>query len=62
VGHSGIGAKDNGYNVGGAIMFEWLKYAYPRGMATIEQCKSAVVRGKITIEQYREITGEEYIA
>jgi uncharacterized XkdX family phage protein len=43
-------------------MFEWLKVAYPKGMATLEQCKTAVIKGKITTEQYKEITGEEYVA
>lgn len=42
-------------------MFEWLKYAYPLNMATLEQCKLAVVKGKITAEQYKEITGLDYV-
>lgn len=42
-------------------MYEWLLKAYPKGMATIEQCKLAVSKNKITSEQYKEITGEEYI-
>jgi hypothetical protein len=41
-------------------MFEWLKVAYVKGMATLEQCKRAVVRDKITIGQYKEITGIDY--
>ena len=41
-------------------MYEWLKTAYPKGMATLEQCKSAVVKKKITIAQFEEITGMVY--
>lgn len=41
-------------------MYDWLKMAYPKGMATLEQCKLAVQKEKITAEQYKEITGEEY--
>ena len=41
-------------------MYEWLKKAYPRGMATLEQCKISVVKNKITQAQYKEITGEKY--
>jgi hypothetical protein len=42
-------------------MYEWLKLAYPKGMATPEQCKGAVVKNKITPEQFKEITGVEYV-
>ncbi len=42
-------------------MYEWLKSAYGLGMATIEQCKKAVVKGKITKEEFEEITGEKYL-
>ena len=41
-------------------MYEWLKKAYPRGMATIEQCRLAVVKNKITTTQFEEITGMVY--
>jgi hypothetical protein len=41
-------------------MYEWLKYAYPLSMATLEQCEKAVVKGKLTVEQFKEITGQEY--
>ena len=43
-------------------MYEWLKVAYPKGMATLEQCKLAVEKNKISDIQYKEITGEEYVA
>jgi hypothetical protein len=43
-------------------MFEWLKYAYPLSMATLEQCEKAVVKDKITAEQFKEITGQDYDA
>ena len=43
-------------------MFDWLKLAYPKGMATLDQCKLAVVKSKITVDQFKEITGEDYIA
>lgn len=42
-------------------MYEWLLYAYPRNMATPDQCKAAVEKNRITPEQYLEITGEEYV-
>jgi|LFRM01.2.fsa_nt_gb uncharacterized XkdX family phage protein len=42
-------------------MYDWLRFAYPLGMATIEQCKTAVEKGKITAEQFKDITGEDYI-
>jgi len=42
-------------------MFEWLKMAYTKGMATIIQCKLAVVKSKITIGQFKDITGEDYV-
>ena len=38
-------------------IFDWLKYAYPLNMATLEQCKTAASKGKITAEQFKEITG-----
>ena len=43
-------------------MFEWLKVAYPLGMATLSQCKIAVAKGKISSDQFVEITGTEYVA
>jgi hypothetical protein len=41
-------------------MYEWLKLAYPKGMATIEQCRVAVTKNKITTLQFEEITGMVY--
>jgi hypothetical protein len=41
-------------------MYEWLKTAFPKGMATVEQCRTALVKGKITIAQFQEITGTIY--
>lgn len=43
-------------------MYNWLKFAYPLGMATMEQCKQAVVKNKITIDNFKEITGADYVA
>lgn len=43
-------------------MYNWLLFAYPRGMATLEQCKLAVEKNKITAEQYKDITGLDYTA
>ena len=43
-------------------MYAWLKIAYPKGMATLDQCKLAVTKNKITANQFKEITGEDYIA
>lgn len=41
-------------------MYAWLKSAYPKGMATIEQCRTAVAKNKITALQFEEITGMVY--
>ncbi len=41
-------------------MYEWLRAAYPKGMATLEQCRIAVVKEKITKVQFEEITGLVY--
>lgn len=43
-------------------IFEWLKFAYPLDMATLEQCKTAVQKAKITTEQFKTITGTDYVA
>lgn len=42
-------------------VYDWLKLAYPKGWATEEQCKLAVVLKKITPEQYKDITKKEYV-
>ncbi len=41
-------------------MYEWLKFAYPNKMATIEQCRLAVEKKKITAAQFKEITGKDF--
>ena len=41
-------------------MFAWLKYAYPKEWATVEQCRRAVELGKIDEENFYEITNIEY--
>lgn len=41
--------------------FDKIKRYYNNGLYTNEQVKVFVVAGKITNEQYKEITGEEYI-
>lgn len=43
-------------------MYDWLKTAYPLEMATLDQCKLAVSKNKITADQFKEITGEDYVA
>lgn len=42
-------------------MYEWLKFAHPNKMATIEQCRLAVEKKKITAAQFKEITGQKYL-
>lgn len=42
-------------------MYEWLKFAYPNKMATLEQCRFAVDKKKITTAQFKEITGQDYL-
>lgn len=41
--------------------FEIIKRYYDNQLWTIEQVKVAVGKGKITEEEYKEITGEDYI-
>lgn len=43
-------------------MFSWLITAYPLNLATFEQCRLAVEKNKITKEEFKIITGEDYIA
>ena len=42
-------------------MFEKIKRFYDLGLWTKEQVGSAVEKGVITPEQYKEITGEDYV-
>lgn len=42
-------------------MFEWLKYAYPLNLATLGQCKDAVIKKKITREEFYSITNIIYV-
>ena len=42
-------------------MYDWLRFAYPLGMATIEQCKTEGEKGNITADQFKDITAEDYI-
>lgn len=42
--------------------FEKVKRYYDKGMYTNDQVKVFVLSGKITELQYKEITGEDYIA
>lgn len=43
-------------------MFNIVKRYYDKGIYSNEDVKKFVLAGKITPEQYKEITGEEYIA
>lgn len=43
-------------------MFAIVKRYYDKGIYSNEDVKKFVLAGKITPEQYKEITGEEYIA
>ena len=38
-----------------------IKRYYDKGFWNIEMVKNAVVKGWITEEEYKEITGEEYV-
>lgn len=45
-------------------MFDWytnIKHYFEKGYWTLEQVKMAVVKNKITKEQFKEITGEDYL-
>ncbi len=42
-------------------MFEIIKKNYERGLWVKQMVAVAVKKGVITAEQYKEITGEEYI-
>ena len=43
-------------------MFDWLMFAYPKGMATLVQCQLAVSKSLITTDQFKAITGVDYVA
>ena len=43
-------------------MFAIVKRYYDKGIYSNEDVKKFVLAGKITPEQYKEITGEDYIA
>lgn len=42
-------------------MFLFIKLQYQMGNLTIAEVKECVVRGYITAEQYKEITGIDYV-
>lgn len=44
------------------MTFEMVKKNYDRKLWNKEMVKIAVVKGVITSEQYREITGDDYVA
>lgn len=44
---------------------DWVKIItdyYIAGLYTIDQVKRFVIKGKITSDQFKEITGEDYVA
>lgn len=43
------------------LTFEKIKYYYDNGLWTKAMVANAVVKGKITAEEYKLITGEDYI-
>jgi uncharacterized XkdX family phage protein len=43
-------------------MFLFVKLQYQMGNYTIDDVKTCVVRGYITPEQFKEITGIDYVA
>lgn len=44
------------------MTFEMIKRNYDRGLWNKQMVKVAVTKSVITAQQYREITGEDYIA
>ena len=42
--------------------FELVKTYYDKGLWSITRVKNAVVKNWITEEQFKEITGEDYVA
>ncbi|URN83477.1 XkdX family protein [Acetobacterium wieringae] len=43
------------------LTFEKIKLYFDRGLWTAEMVANAVVKGKITADQYKEITGLDYV-
>lgn len=43
-------------------MYSIFKMYYPMDLFTIQQCKDAVSVGWLTPEQFKEITGQDYVA
>ena len=43
------------------LTFEKIKYYYDNNYWTKEMVANAVVKDKITVNQYKEITGEDYV-
>lgn len=44
------------------LTFEKIKSYYDRGLWTAEMVANAVVKGKITTDEYKQITGLDYVA
>lgn len=42
--------------------FEWCQYAYTKGWANADSLKVWVASGKITPDEYKTITGIDYVA
>lgn len=42
-------------------MYSIFKMYYPMGLFTVQQCKDAVFVGWLTTEQFKEITGQNYV-
>lgn len=43
-------------------MYSIFKMYYPKGYFTVQQCKDAVFVGWLTADQFKEITGQDYVA
>lgn len=44
------------------LTFEKIKSYFDRGLWTAEMVSNAVVKGKITVDEYKQITGLDYVA
>ncbi len=44
------------------MSYDIIKKNYDRGLWSNQMVKTAVVKGVITLEQYKEITGDDYVA